>query len=68
VIPSGRNEVTREAFKAAMRFGVQPSEFWSMHPWEFWALVEAHTDTQLYGSSKTMTEAEVRQIYEETYG
>jgi hypothetical protein len=36
-----------------------------MHPIEFWWLVEAKQPVRMYGS---MTEAEVQQIYEETYG
>ena len=36
-----------------------------MTPRELWWFIEAKTPAKMYGS---MTEAEVRQIYEETYG
>ena len=44
---------------------MSPSEFWSLHPTEFWWLVEANRPVKMYGD---MTEDQVRQIYEETYG
>lgn len=36
-----------------------------MHPTEFWWLVEVYSPIKMYGS---MTESEVEQLYEETYG
>ena len=44
---------------------VSPAEFWSLHPTEFWWLLEAKRPARMYGS---MTETEVREIYHETYG
>lgn len=40
-------------------------EFWSLHPTEFWWLVDAHTPKKMY---LNMSEDEVREIYEEAYG
>jgi hypothetical protein len=37
-----------------------------MTPYEFWLLVEARHDAMTYGNG--MTGAEVRRLYEETYG
>lgn len=44
---------------------MSPSEFWAMQPVEICWLLEAKRPPVMYGS---MTEAEVKQIYEETYG
>jgi hypothetical protein len=44
---------------------VTPGEFWALHPTEFWWLAEAHRPVKMYGS---MSEDDVAQIYEETYG
>lgn len=46
-------------------WGWQPSEFWALHPIEFYWLMEAKRPTKMYGS---MTEAEVAEIYDEAYG
>jgi hypothetical protein len=37
-----------------------------MTPQEFWLMVDARHDVTVYGNG--MTGAEVREIYEETYG
>lgn len=37
-------------------------EFWTLHPQEFWWLVEAHRSVRMYGR---MTEDEAEQIYQE---
>ncbi len=44
---------------------MSPSEFWRLHPAEFWWLVAASRPVKMYGK---MTEHEVRAIYEATYG
>lgn len=42
-----------------------PSEFWRLHPEEFFWLLELKSPQKRYGS---MTEAEVAQIYAEDFG
>lgn len=42
-----------------------PAEFWRLHPIEFYWLADMNRPKRMYGQ---MTEDEVRQIYEETYG
>lgn len=55
-----------QAYGAAVGvWGVRSKDFWRMHPVEFWTLAEAKIPPKNYGS---MTEAEVAQIYNETYG
>lgn len=46
-----------------------PSQFWALHPYEFWWLAEYYMDKskdqKMYGS---LTEREVEQLYRDTYG
>lgn len=42
-----------------------PSQFWAMHPTEIHWVLEAIRPVKMYGN---MTEDEVAEIYEETYG
>jgi hypothetical protein len=44
---------------------MRPKDFWRLTPTEFWWLVDAKRPVKMYGS---MTEFEVAQIYEDTYG
>ncbi|MGE0602233.1 MAG: phage tail assembly chaperone [Xanthobacteraceae bacterium] len=46
-------------------FGLSPSEFWRLHPTEFWWLVDSRKPAKRYGS---MTEDQVAELYEDTYG
>ena len=45
---------------------MQPSEFWQLHPKEFWWLVEANRAPKTYAGG--MTESEVREIYDQAFG
>jgi hypothetical protein len=47
---------------------MRPAEFWRLTPAEFWWLMEAHKPVKIYGKRIQMTEAEVAEIYAETYG
>lgn len=44
---------------------MRPKDFWRLSPEEFWWLVSAKRPAKMYGS---MSEAEVAEIYAETYG
>jgi hypothetical protein len=46
-----------------------PSEFWRLTMYEFFLIWKAREPVKIYGSGKgAMTETEVREIYEKTYG
>lgn len=56
----------REAYKlVVVDIGRPSAEFWAMTPAELWWFLEAKKPPKMYGA---MSEDEVRQIYEETYG
>lgn len=61
----GGEKIIKEAYKAAMSWGMRPKDFWSLTPEEFWWNVELRKPVKMFGK---MTEAEVEQIYKETYG
>ena len=42
------------------------SDFWTLHPFEFWWIVERAGDMQVFGNG--MTRREVREVYEAAYG
>ena len=44
---------------------MRPRDFWRLTPAEFWWLIDAKKPVKMYGK---MSEAEVAQIYQETYG
>jgi hypothetical protein len=44
---------------------MKPKEFWKLHPIEFYWIAEVRRPKRMYGN---MTEDEVAEIYEETYG
>lgn len=44
---------------------MRPKDFWDLTVPEFWWLVDAKKPVKMYGS---MTEYDVKKIYEETYG
>lgn len=43
---------------------MRPKDFWRLHPDEFWWIAEAKQPPEMYGS---MTEDQVREIYEDAY-
>ena len=36
----------RKAYQAARDWGMQPSEFWRLSPWEWWAELDAKIEAQ----------------------
>lgn len=51
-----------QAYKAAVgKWGMSRSDFWSMHPVEFWWLVDFHTPIKMYGE---LNEDDVADLYE----
>jgi hypothetical protein len=41
---------------------VTPEQFWNLHPWEFWLLVQANTPKKYYGK---LSEDEAAELYQE---
>lgn len=48
-----------------VHWGLSPDQFWRLTPREWWWLHDARQPPRMYGS---LSEAEVAELYDETYG
>lgn len=56
-----RRQFVKEAYQAAISWGLSPAEFWRMSPTEFWWFVEAKMEVKMYGN---LSEDDAEDLYQ----